>query len=381
MATMIRTAESTGNVPGGRNKRDVSEVLHYLNPEAAPLTAFITQGIKKKRVGRAPKIEWQEKGDVPKASTTDGTALAADTTIPVADPQHFKVFDVVRNGRTGEVMYVTGVDTVGGDIDVTRSVGDTAAAAVNNGDALTIIGSAKPEGANVGTPHSYVETTPFNYVQIHEQVCGETNTQANTDTYINGSSKEQKRREKAYEIRVDIERSFLLGERAEDLSDPNNPVRFTGGFLYFAGSNNQSSATLTHEVMEGWLEDVFAYTGGSSTRLLLASPSVITKLDLIAAGQIQTVSSTNATYGIAVKTYVTGHGNLVVAKHHMLTGPYDGYAIAVDTDKVAYVYQQNLDLKLIRDVQPNGADRWEDAYRAHTSLALMNPEVHGVLTP
>lgn len=380
MATMIRTAESTGNVPSGRNKRDVSEVLHYLNPEAAPLTAFITQGIKKKRVARAPKIEWQEKGDVPKASTATAAALATAGTITVADPQHFKVFDVTRVARTGEVLYVTAVNTGTSTLTVTRSVGDTAAAAINNGDDLIIIGSAKPEGANVGTPHSYVETTPYNFIQIHERVCGETNTQANTDSYINGSSKEQLRREKAYEIRVDMERAFLLGERSEDLTDPNNPVRTSGGFLYFANKNNQSSATLNHTVMEGWLEDVFAYTGGSSTRLLLASPSVITKLDLIAAGQIQTVSSTNATYGIAVKTYVTGHGNLVVAKHHLLTGPYDGYAIAVDTDKVAYVYQQNLDLKLIRDVQPNGADRWEDAYRAHTSVAVMNPEVHGVMT-
>lgn len=381
MATMIRTAESTGNVPSGRNKRDVSEVLHYLNPEAAPLTAFITQGIKKKRVARAPKIEWQEKGDVPKASTADANALDSADEIGVADPQHFKVYDVIRNADTGEVMYVTAVDTAAGTLEVTRSIGDTAAAAVTSGDDIIIIGSAKPEGANVGTPHSYIETTPFNYIQIHERVCGETNTQANTDNYINGSSKERLRKEKAYEIRVDMERAFLLGERSEDVTDPNNPVRTTGGFLYFATTNNESSAALDEEVMEGWLEGVFQYTGGSQTRLLLASPSVITTLDQMAASRIQTVSGTNATYGIAVKTWATGHGNLVVVKHHLLTGPYDGYAIAVDTDKVAYVYQQNLDLKLIRDVQPNGADRWEDAYRAHTSLAVMNPEVHGVLAP
>jgi hypothetical protein len=202
MATMIRTAESTGNVPSGRNKRDVAEILHYLNPEAAPLTAFITQGIRRKQVARAPKFEWQEKGDLPKASTATAESLAADTTINVADPQHFKVYDVVRAAPTGEVLYVTAVDTGASVITVTRSVGDTAAATIASGDDLIIIGSAKPEGANVGTPHSYVETTPYNFIQIHERVCGETSTQANTDTYINGSSRERLRREKAYEIRT-----------------------------------------------------------------------------------------------------------------------------------------------------------------------------------
>jgi hypothetical protein len=378
---MIRTAESTANVPSGRNKRDVAEILHYLNPEAAPLTAFVTQGIKRKRVARAPKIEWQEKGDVPKASTADAAAIAADTEIGVADPQHFKVYDVIRNADTGEVMYVTAVDTTAGELTVTRSIGDTAAADVTSGDDIVIIGSAKPEGANVGTPHSYVETTPYNFIQIHEQVCGETDTQQNTDSYINGSSRERLRKEKAYEIRVDIERAFLLGERSEDVTDPNNPIRTSGGFLFYATQNNESSVALDEATIEGWLEGVFAYTGGSGTRLLLASPSVITQLDQLAASKIQTVADANATYGIGVKTYVTGHGNVVVVKHHLLTGAYDGYAIAVDTDKVAYVYQQNLDLKLHRDVQPNGAQRWEDAYRAHVSLAVMNPELHGVLTP
>jgi hypothetical protein len=381
MATMIRTAESTGNVPSGRNKRDVAEILHYLNPEAAPLTAFITQGIRRKQVARAPKFEWQEKGDLPKASTATAESLAADTTINVADPQHFKVYDVVRAAPTGEVLYVTAVDTGASVITVTRSVGDTAAATIASGDDLIIIGSAKPEGANVGTPHSYVETTPYNFIQIHERVCGETSTQANTDTYINGSSRERLRREKAYEIRVDIERAFLFGERSENLTDPNNPIRTSGGFLFFATENNESAPTIDEPTLEGWLEGVFAYTGGSGTRMLLASPSVITAIDQMAMGRLQTVSDRNATYGIGVKTFVTGHGDLVIAKHHLLTGPYDGYAIAVDTDKVAYVNQQNLDLNLFRNVQPNGADRWEDAYRAHVGLGLMNPQLHGVLTP
>jgi len=77
----------------------------------------------------------------------------------------FTVGDVVRNARTGENVIVTAI-TDGDTIAVTRSVGSTAAAAMNAGDGLFIVGNASEENGaarNVNTTRSTPQT---NYTQI-----------------------------------------------------------------------------------------------------------------------------------------------------------------------------------------------------------------------
>lgn len=56
MTTMIRASESTGNVPSGRNVRDVSKVIAYLDPDASPIANFLTKGAKRKKVAHNQKF-------------------------------------------------------------------------------------------------------------------------------------------------------------------------------------------------------------------------------------------------------------------------------------------------------------------------------------
>lgn len=387
MPTMIRAHESTKNIPSGRNVRDVSKGIQYLDPDATPLINFSTEGARRKKVARNPKFEWNEKGLPPKSDQVNGAVTNAATSIVVDNASYFGLNDLVKVPPTGEVFRVTAVTTGTNTLTVSRAVGSTTAAAIADNADLLIIGNAFAEGAAKPAVRSHQETTPFNYSQIFRHTFGETRTQANTDTYIDdGSGRQRLRMEKAIEHKIDIERAFLFGERNEDASDTNSPIRYTGGLLYWATSNSKAAGgTLTEAELEDWLEDVFQYTGGSDTRLLLASPKVISVLDQIAASRIQVVSDRNLTYGVAVKTWVTGHGNLIIAKHRLLTdgaggSGYSGYAFAIDPKKIRYRFLQNRDTKLNTNIEDNGDDRYTDEYLTECGVEVANPEVHGVLT-
>lgn len=388
MPTMTRAAESTANQLSGHNVRDVDTTLHYLEPDAAPLTAFMTQGMKKKYAAKNPQFEWQEKGIVPKADQAAATAVTAATTITVDNAAYFGVFDIVRAVPTGEVFRVTAVDTSTDVLTISRAVGSTTAAQIADNADLLIIGNARAEGADKGNPRSYQETVPFNYTQIFQHEFGETGTQSATQSYVDGraGAKTRLRREKAWEHRVDKERAFLFGERNRDTTDTNNPLNFTGGLLYWATSNNKNmGGAMSEAEIEDSLEDVFTYASGSNTRILLASPKIISVLDQLAAGRIQTVSDRKATYGIGVKTWVTGHGELVIVKHHLLTdgaggAGYGGYGFLVDPSKISYVYMNGRDTKLETNTETNGADRWEELYRSECGIAVHNPEHAGIWT-
>lgn len=164
MPTMIRAAESTTNQLSGHNVRDVDTVIHYLEPEAAPLTGFITKGMSKKYKAENPKIEWNEKGVVPKATQVNGTATTGDTAVTVDDASIFGVYDTVRIIPTGEELRVSALNTSTNVLTLARAVGSTTAATIPDNADLLIIGNARAEGADKGNPRSYQETTPYNWL-------------------------------------------------------------------------------------------------------------------------------------------------------------------------------------------------------------------------
>lgn len=380
---LIRAHESTLNTPSGRNKMDIEQGIHWLDPDAAPLTGVITRAATRKKVATNPQFKWNEKGNAPKADQVNGAiANGGVTAIVVDNADFFGVYDLVKVPSTGEIFRVTAVNTGTQTLTVSRGVGATAAAAIADNATLRIIGNAWAEGAPKGTPRSHVESTPYNYTEIFRHQFGMTRTQSKTDTYTSesGNQRTDARIEHGREHKLDIERAFLFGDRWIISSDTNGPVRGTGGLLYWLTSNTlNAGGGLSTAEMTTFIQSLFTYSAGGSTRLLLASPGVISVLDTIAMQNIQTVSDRNINYGISMKQWVTSHGDLLIARHPLLTGDYAGYAFAVDPEKLMYRFLEDSDTKLNKDIQDNGDDRWTDEYLSEVGLQVKNPELHGVL--
>jgi hypothetical protein len=387
--TVITAPESTENIPSARRVRDVARRIAYLDPDAAPLLQILSRG--RSRVATNTKPEWIEK-DLPAswAMINNGAGYASGITADIkvdngagaGVARYFSVNDIVNVVRTGEKMKVTAVDLTNNEIDVVRSVGTTAAAALVDNDDLQIIGTAYAEGSTSGAPKSHVETYPFNYLQIVKTPFSTTNSEAASENYT-GPDRPRLRAEKAIEHKLLLERSALYGERDIDSSDPNGPIRYTGGLLFFLTENIKDfGGTTTESEMELWTEDLFHHTGSGDSRLLLAAPRVISVMNSLAAGRIQTVSRDKA-YGLHVVQWITGHGEFNIVKHRLLengiggTG-YGNYAIALDPSKLMFRFLTGRNTKLETDIQANDADAWKDQYITEAGWQVENPRFHGI---
>jgi uncharacterized protein DUF5309 len=382
--TFIRAAESTENIPAARRVRDVADRMAWLNPNAAPFTLILQKARKRPAINT--KFEWGEKDLPAKWDQVNGAQTNVDTAIEVDNAAYYSVHDLVKLPRTGEVFRVTAVNTGTNTLTVVRGVGETAGAAMNDNDDIVIIGSGHPEGAPLGVEKSHQETVPFNYAEIFRNPLGETGSEAASENYF-GRDRAQLRMEKAVEHKIDIERSFLFGERNIDISNTNASIPYTRGVLQWleaAGSGAvlmDAGGTLTESELATFMGSIFQATGASDTRVLLASKLGVDVFDAIAGARLQTVPS-DKTYGIAVTRYISSHGEFLIVKDRLLeNGPggtgYGGYVVAVDPSSLAYRFLRTRDTKLRIDVQAPGDDKWTDEYMTQAGLQLTHPSTMG----
>ena len=381
---MIRAAESTENIPSARRVRDVVKDLKYLDPDIAPLIQILQQANSASTSNS--KFEWFEKDLPARWDAVNGTT-GTGTSVIVNNSEYFSVGDIVEVPRTHEKIRVRLIDTTTDTLTVVRAVGSTTVAALTAADDLLIIGNAYQEGSGAGSPKSHAETNPYNYTQITRTQMSVTGTEMESENYI-GPDRPRLHMEGGIEHKLDLERTALFGERNISTSGydtTDNPRRFTGGLYYWLGTASNvkdASGILTEPEIENWLQSVFQHTGSSQSRLLLASPLVISVLDQLAAGRIVTTSG-ESTYGIGVKQWNTGHGTLNIVKDRLLesgvTDGYQGEALALDLKKIRFRYMRNRNTKLREDIQAPDVDGVLDEYLTEAGWEVANPLLHGRL--
>lgn len=384
--TVVRARESTENIPANRRIRDVSKKIHRLDPDAAPFTLLLQQG--KKEQCAEPKFEWIEKELPAKWSQANGAALVGATDIVVDHGRYFSVGDIVNVVRTGEKMRVTGVNPTTNTITVVRAVGSTVAAAILDNDDFQIIGNAYAEGSPLGLEKSHVEAYLFNYVQIFRHPFGVTGTQDATVGYL-GKDKPRLRAEKSIEHKMDIERTALFGERAFDGTNPNNPRRYTGGAFFFLVDNIfDAGGQLTAGEVWTWMQQVYTHTTqGGDSRILFASPLIITVMDQFAltTGNVQVnVAPRDKTFGLSVKQWMTSHGSFNIIKHRLLDNGlggsgYGGFGLLLDPSQWYYRCLPGRDTQLRPDVGADGDDAWTDEYLTECGWQVALTKSQGVL--
>jgi hypothetical protein len=371
--------------------RDVGSSIFYLDPSASPFTLLTTRAGSK--VATNPRFEWWEKSLRPRTAnleadapgTVDGTTDGTTLTVQSGDVANvFQVGDLVYNPARSEIYRVT-AQVAAREFTVTRGAAGTSASASGaDGDDLFIIGNAQAEGIDVGQADEWQETHVYNFTQINRRAFGASRTREGAEAYT-GKTRPRLRAEKAIEHAMQIELAYMFGGRSEDTTTSNAPIRTTGGFTFFATSNqlDLAGSSLSEPDLEGWLEDVFAHTTSGDSRLLLASPALVSALDMLAVDKIRTVSDKNLTYGIAVSQYQTAHGSLNIVKHRLMADGGSAYAaggFAVDVKKLMNrPYVDGGSTKLYTNRQGNGVDGWLDEYLTESGLQLANPEVHGTI--
>jgi hypothetical protein len=373
------TAGATGGILSNARVVDMSDTIHLLDPNEAPLTALT---MKLRTVSAiSPKIEWMEDDYIPSSDTVNGTlttvtitTITVDTLGPV-----FRVGDVIKHLKTGECMLVTSVPTTA-TIGVTRGVGSTAAAAIDDAETLLIIGNANTENSSKRTVFTAKKTALYNYTQIFRWEFGSSGTLQASELY-GGDDLSYQQKKAGKEFRIQMERSYLWGEKAEDTTGAL-AIRYTDGIMARVTTNVSSIVTLTMATLEAFLRTGFRY--GPARKILFASREVVSYMSLIAGTKIQT-RPTDKNFPMALTEYVSPHGKLYIATHNLLAGSggttlnYGGYGLLVDLDSCFHRPLKGRNTMLRTNIQDNDQDGRIDGYLAECGLQVIQEKNHAIM--
>lgn len=388
--TVIRARESTLNTPADRRIKDVSKKIHRLNPDAAPFTLLTSRA--RSMACSEPQYHWIEEelaAQWSQVNNVGGSALAAPTVI-VDHARYFQVGDIFNVVRTGMKCRVTAVDLDTNTLTIVRAIGASVDSAMNDNDDLQIIGNAYAEGSPVGLEQSHIEKYLMNYVQIFRHALGATGTQdATSGGYLGQKDRPRLRAQTAIKHKLQIERSALFGERNIDAVNTNNPRRYTGGAMFYLTDNiKDAGGGLSPIEVWDWLQAVYTHhTGGGNSRVLLASPTVVTAIDMMAltVGNVSiNLVPTDKTFGISLRQWNTSHGTFNIIKHPLLDNGlggqgYGGFGMLLDPSTWQYRYLPGRNTQLRPNVQNPGDDAWTDEYLTECGWEVSLAKTQGIL--
>jgi len=361
-----------------RVRVEMADEIVELEPEAAPLTVLLKK--LRKKTTNNHKFQWHEGERPPETDAINNGAGYADsdTSLVVDNGSYFTVGDVVKVPRTGECMLVTAISN--NTLTVVRGFGETSAAALVDNDPLYIIGNANEEGATSRDINTRTETLQYNFTQIFRTPIGVTGTAA-AERYYGPDERANQRAYRGIQHLVEIEKSFLFGERYEDTSG-THPRRTTRGVLAWLSTNvTDAGGALTETEFDEWLEGVFRYSApdGSSTKILLASARLVSIINAWGKDKLETVPR-DQVYGLRLLRYRSPHGELLITKHHLLKdATYGYYGIALDLANLYYRPLRGRDTHLNTEIQANNEDAVVDEWFTEAGLELRLEKTHGYI--
>ena len=378
MAT-ITGARTTTNILSDQLAIDLGDRISLLEPSVQPLAVFSRAAGKKRTV--ATKFSWLEDTARPRFDAINNGAgyAAGATSIVVDNGAYFAQHDTVLVTRTSEMIRVDAV--AANTLTVTRGVGSTAAAIVDN-DELLILGSAQPENDTSKPARSDNPAKVTNNTQIWRDPFEISGSLQASAFQANPADWPHQAKKMGIEHAKSIEYGLLLGRKSADTSGATER-RTTGGVLSFITSNQtDAGGDLTEAEFNAFMLQVMRY--GSDSKLALASGVGVSALNKFPASKQQTRND-ETTYGMNVTHFTSPFGSLNLTYHRLLEGTkYGGYIIVVDIEQVAYRYlandEHNRDTKVRQNIQPADQDGRKDELLTEAGLELGQQRTHGVLT-
>ena len=367
---------SSFNIGTDRRDLNVADKILELQPSETP---FLVIG-DKTSVGTAKSLEetWYDDDLAPWWTEAGADYLIGATTITLVDGSIVRAKDLIKNTTTGEVMVVISVS--GNDVTVERAVGDetdgdgTAAAAGTAGDNFMRMGNAMEENSLSPDPRATQPNKYYNYVEIKRTPFSGSIEDLNEDKETTEDERKRLQRRKAIEHKLDLERSYVFGERNEIIAEKR---RTLGGLFQFLDNQFDTiGGPLTESIFEAALEDAFKY--GSKEKILITSPRVGSAINQFARDNIE-VRSGETYYGLKIAEYISFHGTLYVATSHMFERDYLGMGAILDMENIDILPYGGFSTTLRANLQEEDRLGWKDEYLTMSTLRVRLNKTHRVL--
>jgi len=309
------------------------------------------------------KSDWTQINNV-------GGYAAGATDIVVDNATVFQPKDIAKIPRTGEIMFVTAVNTTTNTLTVVRGYGETAAAAINDDDYILCLGNAMEERSDVPAEKLLQPSKLYNHCGIIRTPFGGSGTVLAEQQITNEQERARLTRDKSLDHRLAMERQLLFGERKEDAT---NKRRMSRGLEKFIVTNvYDAGGTVTEtEFDQQVCEKVFKY--GTRRKVLIASDRMVSIINGFAKEKLQ-VSQGAKQYGLELMEYVSPHGRLVIAPSKTLEQYYAYHSFIVDMKYIAY--RPLRDTTLRRNIHNPGIDGFMDEYLTEFGLEVKVEKAH-----
>ena len=262
-------------------KRAITDYITLIDPADSVFIESmggLDSGAKKFRFVNFPqtKVEWIE--DTREALTVGlNTQLASgDTTVVLLTASYnaVQVGQILMFGDAGkEKCFVTGVNSTGSTLTVTRGYGSTTAVTqtVALNTAMEIIGLARIEGAVSSQLGYTTRTTNHNFTQIVQREIKVSRSQNQISQYgIREEFDYQSNKAIPHLMRL-LSKTVYHGVRSQGQNDTARSMGGLGTFVTSAGNVNSSTGAITQTKFENVLKS--AYLNGGTPTKAFVSPT------------------------------------------------------------------------------------------------------------
>lgn len=294
----------------GRVTPDLASIITMRHAAVAPfVAATLNVGSVERATNR--KVEWATGSLVANTTAIDGSGNNASTTsLTVDDALVFVGSDILRAEATGELMYVSSVDSAT-TITVVRGFGSTSAAAASVADNAVLRKVAHAAGEGSGIPDARANSTDVlaTFVQHFKTPVDLSGISMRVDT-LAPQDELAKRRRDAFEVHLrDINHAMTLGvAQASQVDAAGRIVGTMGGIIPGSTVNGTPiGGTMTLAEFEDAVEPVLIKSGGEAD--LIGGARVIRAINDLFVGKLQ-VRPADGTFGLMVRSVMTAHGQI-----------------------------------------------------------------------
>lgn len=376
---------NVGGNPTELNQRSFAATILRLFPNgSAPMFALSSQSGK--AVAKSATHGYFSKTMTFISQTLAAGVLIGDASIVVPSTVGMTVGMVLFNPRTRENVRITAVtDAV--TIAVTRAFGRVAAAAMNIGDVLFMVGTAFEEGSNRPTARRLSTTYVPNFTQIFRDAWALTDTARASLAEAGYDNMAESRKECGLFHSVNIETAIIWGQPKMDTSGAQ-PIHATQGIIdaleqYAPGNTNTAAATTTFAQLVAMLEPAFEYStdiGNPNERIAYCDKVAMRVFHEIGRlyGQVEIYQS-ETSFGMKFTSLNFYKGTVHLKEHPLLNGlGRTGTALIVDPAALKLAYLSGRDTKSEEygtggKLVENGVDAVGGSLTTEAAVELINP--------
>ena len=388
---VISGPRNSGSYPTNQVKPDIERALFLLEPYQTPFLQFLffSEGVKQKKViNKFGKYSWYEDEYFPYQTTilTSASLGSATGNIVVASGagNYFKSGDIILLETSNQMAYLTGAPSTD-TLSISTMDGTTTLNAVTAGDYVKIMGNQNNEYSTSPTAMSTEAVEKYNYLTIFTEAVATTGRDEAGEAWTDGESHDEQVEKKIKELKLKIERFFLL-------SSASPATRTISSYLWTYGQGLLGRITTnTTQYTPGamteaqwnahWLK-VFAR--GSNHRIHYVGSKQLADIDAMIGAKVQLKDNITTEYGVQMTRLYPPTGMVDVVWDPVLDGRFANYGFSIDPENVSLRYMANdkkgsRRFRIEENVETPGTDGTTTKILADVGVQLPNEEKHGIL--